>query len=235
MKISSSKTAKDQDHVELCQQSEDVVELDLSNKELSGDPCAIKVMSLLNKYQNLTILNLSRNRLHSSIWSEKIGTFLIFTNTLKSLDLSHNCLAHSTTWANYLSKALKTNSSLQHLNLSYNEIGGTAWSEAVDDFTKVNTTLTDLDLSYNEIGGYEWTKTIIAIFKVNTTLQTLNLAHNELEPYTLEKELSENNLKKLNLEGNKGVSIAVDTINALTEYFISLEQDTAFNTFHDIA
>ena len=87
-----------------------------------------------------------------------------------SIDISWNMISHEGAVA--ISECLKYNSTLQHLNISTNEIDTSGMNEIFTSIIK-NTVLLKLDESQNSISNFE---TIINCIKSNSTLLGLSIS-----------------------------------------------------------
>jgi hypothetical protein len=104
-----------------------------------------------------------------------------------------------------ISEALKTNSTLQVIDLEENEIGdkgATAFAKAL----KTNTSLQEINLNDNRIGD-EGAIAISEALKTNSTLRKINLGHNEIgveSAIAIAEALKTNStLREIDLAGNK--------------------------------
>ena len=106
-------------------------------------------------------------------WNRRNGVgdlkLLKVNSTLQSLDLSFNNLGE--TGGQAIAEALKLNSTLQTLNLYGNKLGETG-GQAIAEALKVNSTLQTLNLQDNNLGETGG-QAIAEAFKVKSTLQTL--------------------------------------------------------------
>ena len=123
--------------------------------------------------------------------------------TIQSLNLSYNKLGPEVDIA--LAEVLKTNTTLQTLNLEHNNFGPEGFL-ALAEALKINTTLQSLNLQSSKLGG-EGALALAEALKTNTTLQTLNLKWNNINPeeaLALAEALKTNTtLQMLDLSGNK--------------------------------
>lgn len=106
----------------------------------------------------------------------KLASALKTNQTLNSLDLRYNAIGPK--GAKELAEALKENQTLISLDLCSNTI----YSEGVKELASVllkNQTLTSLNLSNNKI-GHEGTKELAEALKMNRTLTSLNLNGNAI-------------------------------------------------------
>ena len=118
--------------------------------------------------------------------------------------------------ANSLAQALRVNTSLSLLNLSFNFIG-VAGAISLARALRVNTSLSSLDLSRNSIGD-EGASSLAEALKVNTSVSSLNLGNNSIGDEganSLAQALRVNaSLSSLNLSTN---SISGEGANSLSQ------------------
>ena len=134
--------------------------------------------------------------------------------TIQSLNLSYNKLGPEVDIA--LAEVLKTNTTLQTLNLKHNNFGPEGFV-ALAEALKINTTLQSLNLQSSKLEG-EGALALAEALKTNTTLQTLNLKWNNINPeeaLALAEALKTNTtLQTLDLSGN---SLGPEGVLALAE------------------
>ncbi|KAI9325419.1 hypothetical protein DFJ73DRAFT_913631 [Zopfochytrium polystomum] len=99
-------------------------------------------------------------------------------STLQSIGLSWNAIGQE--GAKALADALRTNTSLKSINLSSNSIGDEG-GKALADALTVNSTLQSIDLSWNGI-GQEGAKALAFALRTNTSLKIVDLRLNEMGP-----------------------------------------------------
>ena len=130
-----------------------------------------------------------------------ISVVLEKNSSLTHLDLSFNAFEDV---VSSLSKALKANSSLTDLNLEGNSIGD-AGASSLSKALKANSSLTNLNLSLNSIGD-AGASSLSKALKENFSLADLNLSCNRIGDTgasSLSKALKENSsLTDLDLSGN---------------------------------
>ncbi|XP_067040240.1 NLR family CARD domain-containing protein 3-like isoform X2 [Acropora muricata] len=118
--------------------------------------------------------------------------------------------------ANSLAQALRVNTSLSLLNLSFNFIG-VAGAISLARALRVNTSLSSLDLSRNSVGD-EGASSLAEALKVNTSVSSLNLGNNSIGDEganSLAQALRVNSsLSSLNLSTN---SISGEGANSLAQ------------------
>ncbi|KAF9297206.1 hypothetical protein BGZ74_009965 [Mortierella antarctica] len=97
-------------------------------------------------------------------------------STMVNLKLRNNSTGDD--GARALSEALKTNSTLTTLNLRLNSIGDNG-AQALSEAPKTNSTLASVDLQINSIGE-SGAQALSEALKTDSTLTTLNLDHNSI-------------------------------------------------------
>jgi hypothetical protein len=131
--------------------------------------------------------------------------------------------------AHLIGEALKENTTLTTLDMSWNSIGP-GGIRFVGEALKKNTTLTALDLSWNIVGADETACFIGKMMKENTTLITLNLTGNGIGPdgaCFLGEMLKENTtLTTLNLSYNNLLATGTRFIGE------ALKDNTTLTTLH---
>ncbi|XP_068721143.1 NLR family CARD domain-containing protein 3-like [Montipora capricornis] len=108
---------------------------------------------------------------------ESLFEALKVNTCLTTLKLSFNGIGNSV--AKSLSEALKVNTCLTTLDLKWNKIDA-AGAESLSEALKVNTSVTTLNLSFNRIGN-SVAKSLSEALKVNTALTTLDLSFNKID------------------------------------------------------
>jgi hypothetical protein len=77
-----------------------------------------------------------------------------------------------------LADALKVNSTITSIDLSYNNVGDDG-AKALADVLKVNSTTTSIDLSYNNV-DVAGAKALADALKVNSAITTIDLTYNSV-------------------------------------------------------
>lgn len=172
-------------------------------------------------FGKLVHLNLSNNHLHDKEAAE-IGANLKHNNTLTYLNISDNKIRY----CDAISKSLKYNITLQHLDLSYNCLCDGA--VAICKSLVHNIALKHLNLSFTNIDR-EGINEISRLLMNNNVLEYLNLSYNNITDATGLALMIENNqtIHTLNIEHNSiacpgGTKImkALSVNHSLTSLFI---------------
>eukprot|EP00696_Hemimastix_kukwesjijk_P013826 gnl/Hemi2/27651_TR9140_c0_g1_i1.p1 gnl/Hemi2/27651_TR9140_c0_g1~~gnl/Hemi2/27651_TR9140_c0_g1_i1.p1 ORF type:complete len:420 (+),score=11.52 gnl/Hemi2/27651_TR9140_c0_g1_i1:62-1321(+) len=118
-------------------------------------------------------------------------------NTLKNLDISHNCVTSlgaksigsilkrpgrstSPVTGGYHNGLLLGGAGITHINLSHNRISDDGVS-VIAEALAANKNLIRLDLSHNEIGN-QGAKMLVEALAVNTCLEELDISQNNIDP-----------------------------------------------------
>ncbi len=108
-----------------------------------------------------------------------IRDFIKTTSTIKFLRLNKNVLGDDETIA-ILAEGIKTNTSIETLSLSDNEIGNKG-AKILGNALEINRSITDIDLYSNKIGD-EGVIALTETLKINTNIRKLCLFANQIGP-----------------------------------------------------
>ena len=150
--------------------------LDLTNCQLSPDAGVNLAETLMDEYNIITILKLSKNDLQDRGVSALLDV-LKYNQTLTEVDISDNHFG-STEIAYQLNEVLKCNQVLYALDISKNSIGDLG-AFAIADALEENNTLTKLSVSSCKITDKGAKKISIALVE-NQTLQYFKMSDNFL-------------------------------------------------------
>ena len=234
-------------------------ELDISDNKITSEG-AIKIAEAIKVNTTLKVLNINHNKIsddgvdaisdslksnnllqelymgYNEITSEgaiKIAEAITVNTTLKVLNINNNTFDNG---ADAISNSLKSNKSLQELNMSYNRIyssGVIKIAEAI----KVNTTLKVLNINGNTTSD-KGADAISDSLKSNNSLQELNMSNNWIYSWgaiKIAEAIKVNTtLKILNINGNTisddGVAAISDSLksnNSLQELYMECNNITS--------
>ena len=149
--------------------------LDLSYNGLSASD-AVKIFKGMKNISSLVTINLSNNNITDKA-TEELASVLLHNTSLQNLDLSYNGL--STSDAINIFKGMKNISSLVTINLSNNNNITDKATEKLATVLLHNTSLQNLDLSYNDLSTSDAVN-IFKGMKNISSLVTINLSNNNI-------------------------------------------------------
>ena len=200
-----------------------LVILNLSNTGIAIDPdSARSLIKMLQINKSLTHLDLSKNTISDSAicW---IFEYVQHNTTLVNLNLSDSaCILSNPETARSLTKMLKTNKSLTHLDLSKNTLLDSA-AQSIFVGLQQNTAVVNLNLSDTGItvADLDTASSLTKMLKINKSLTHLNLSKNLLSDLAAEcicLGLQHNTaLVSLNLSYTDITATDPDTARSLTK------------------
>ena len=158
-----------------------LTKLQLSNMRLRyTEQNGSSLNRMLRMNQTLKHLDLSGNRTLFTSGAHCIFQGLQHNTTLVHLDLSNTGIAATEDTVQSLTKMLKVNTMLTHLNLSYNTLSDIG-AHCIFQGLQHNSTLVHLDLSITGIvAGEDTVQSLAKMLELNKTLTHLNLSNNGL-------------------------------------------------------
>ena len=148
-----------------------------------GDNEIEEIIKTLKDNTTITKLYISKDNIFvedakelAKALAKALAEALKSNTTLTNLNISYNYFGISGAIA--LAEALKSNTTLTKLNISENKIGDSG-AIAIATALKSNTTLTTLDISWNNIGDAGATA-LANMLKVNISLTNLNISYNQI-------------------------------------------------------
>ena len=186
-------------------------ELNMSGCRISGESIA----KIIDASRNLKVLDVSNNHLHvvdadlfinlyatdvsllQDLHKASKGAILVAeaiskNTSLQELDISYNDIQDYGSIA--IGKQLKFNKTMEHLNMSANRITNKGL-QCIAETLYVGTGLCKVNISYNRI-TYEGVVILLDHVQVNTTLKTLWITHNNITKTGF--TCIENYIKKMN-------------------------------------
>ncbi len=152
--------------------------------DLSGHEIDLSIiLDAVNRNAHIKHLNLSKCIKPHASEMDKIAHTLKTNQTLQSLDLSDNEI--NSTLAVILFEALKDNQSLKHLNLKDNHIGDGIAEHAIVNFIKNTFSLESLNISHNGIQNTAVAAIAKALEK-NKTLLSLDISNNLMSEQSIQ-------------------------------------------------
>jgi hypothetical protein len=126
---------------------------------------------------NLTVRNRIKGLIRNNSGKELVDLLSQYTGDL-SLGAPYDTFTTNPTDIILLANALMGNTTVSHLNISFNRVGD-AGAEAIAKMLTVNTTLTSIDLGSMEIGDMG-ARALADAFKVNNTLTRIDIRSNNI-------------------------------------------------------
>jgi Ran GTPase-activating protein (RanGAP) involved in mRNA processing and transport len=151
-----------------------LVTLRLRSTQIRRDG-ARKLLTALKKHPRLTHFDIGGNRIGTGALG-LLGEHLIYNRSMREIT-ADDC-DFSSEGCDALARALKSNSVLQHLDISRNRIGDSG-SNLIADSLRYNTSLVSLGLNFCDVSNQGFSSLLDSLLS-NVRLATLKLCYNQI-------------------------------------------------------